>query len=455
MESNKKFCSSKDHKEIEAISYCYKCQIFLCNKCLNHHKSLFDNHPIYNIDKISEENFTGFCKEENHNIKLEYFCKNHNQLCCCFCISKLKGKGNGQHNNCDICFIEDIKEEKMNKLKENMKSLEELSNKLEESIKNLKNIFEKITENKEKIKIEIQKIFTKIRTELNDREDKLLLKVDEYFENNYFNGDIIKKSDKLPIKIKSSLEKGKLIIENELKDDNKLNILLNDCINIENNLKDINNINENINKCNKNSKINIQFYGETDNLIHKIKNYGCLSNFDSLILKNEEDIKKYIELINNDEMINNMNLLYRSSRDGFNYLSIVNKINNKSNLIFLYLTGKDRIFGGYIRTKLENIDLNGSRKYYRDENAFAFSLNHNKKYKILYPGNAIGFDSTYYILIGNNGSGNGFHYYKNVIYDKGLISGTKTYEFSRNNELTEGCGKLSELEIFETNFNEI
>ena len=330
MENNKIICSFKDHNCIEAISYCYKCQIYLCNKCLNHHKGLFDNHPVYNIDKMKEENFTGFCKEENHNIKLEYFCKNHNQLCCCFCISKLKGKGNGKHNNCDICFIEDIKEEKSNKLKENIKSLEELSNKLEESIKNLKIIFEKITENKEKIKLEIQKIFTNIRTELNEREDILLLKVDQYFDNNYFNEDIIKKSDKLPNKIKISLERGKLI-EGEWKDNNKLNILLNDCINIENNLKDINVINESINKYNKNDKRNIQFYAETDNLIKKIKNYGCLSNFDSLILKNEDDINKFYKIFENDEMMNNMNLLYRSSRDGFNYLSIVNKINNKSN----------------------------------------------------------------------------------------------------------------------------
>jgi len=452
MENNKKICSFKDHNGIEAISYCYKCQIYLCNKCLNYHKGLFDNHPVYNIDKMKEENFTGFCKEENHNIKLEYFCKNHNQLCCCFCISKLKGKGNGKHNNCDICFIEDIKEEKSNKLKENIKYLEELSNKLEESIKNLKIIFEKITENKEKIKLEIQKIFTNIRTELNEREDILLLKVDQYFDNNYFNEDIIKKSDKLPNKIKISLERGKLI-EGEWKDNNKLNILLNDCINIENNLKDINVINESINKYNKNDKRNIQFYAETDNLIKKIKNYGCLSNFDSLILKNEDDINKFYKIFENDEMINNMNLLYRSSRDGFNYLSIVNKINNKSNLIFLYLTGKDRIFGGFIQTKLENINLNGSRKYYKDENAFVFSLNHNKKYKILVPQNAIAFDSTYFILIGNNGNGNGFYYYQNVIYDKELINVTKIYEFSKNSELTEGLGQLTELEIFETKFN--
>ena len=152
-------------------------------------------------------------------------------------------------------------------------------------------------------------------------------------------------------------------------------------------------------------------------------------------------------------MMNNMNLLYRSSRDGFNYLSIVNKINNKSNLIFLYLTGKDRIFGCFIQTKLENIDLNGQYKCYKDENAFSFSLNHNKKYKILVPQNAIAFDSTYFILIGNNGNCNGFYYYQNVIYDKELINVTKIYEFSKNSELTEGFGQLTELEIFETNFN--
>ena len=149
MENSKKNCSFKDHKNIEAISYCYKCQIYLCNKCLNHHLYLFDNnHPVYTIDKIKEEFFTGFCQEENHDIKLEYFCKNHNKLCCDLCALKIKGKGKGQHNNCDICFIEDIKEEKKNKLKDNIKSLEELSNTLEESINNLKNIFEKINENK-------------------------------------------------------------------------------------------------------------------------------------------------------------------------------------------------------------------------------------------------------------------------------------------------------------------
>ena len=319
MESNKKYCSLKIHKDIEAISYCFNCQIYLCNKCLNYHKGLSNEHPIYNIDKIGEETFTGFCQEEKHNIHLDYFCKNHNKLCCALCLCKIKGNGNGQHNDCDVCFIKDIKEEKKSKLKDNIKLLEELSTKIDEAIKNLKSIFEKVNESKEKLKLDIQNIFTKIRTELNNREDILLLELDNYFNNNFCNEDIIKKTDKLPKKIKSSLEKGKLI-ENEWKDDNKLNLLINDCINIENNLKNINIINENIEKCTQNNKINYQFYANIDNFINKIKNFGFLSNYDSLILKNSNEINKFVSLLGDDIKINNMNLLYRSSRDGFNYL---------------------------------------------------------------------------------------------------------------------------------------
>ena len=447
MENKKKNCSYKEHENIEAISYCFKCQIYLCNKCINCHKGLFIDHPMNNIDKITEETFTGFCQEENHNNNnLEYYCKNHNKLCCGLCLCKIKANGNGQHHDCDVCLIKDKKEEKKNKLKDNIKSLEELYNKLEESIKNLKIIFDKITESKEKLKLDIQKVFTKLRTELNDREDILLSEVDNYYDNNYYKEDIIKKSDKLPNKIKSSLEKGKLL-ENEWNNDNKLNILINDCINIENNLKDINIINDNIKKYEQNSKIKFYFYSDIDNCMNIIKKFGYLSNIDSLILKDSNTINKFLSLI--EIKISKMNLLFRSSRDGFNYLNLVNKINNKSNLIILYLTGKDKIFGAYINIKLENINLNGSRKYYKDENAFAFSLNHNKKYKILVPKNSIGIDSTYYILIGNSGHGNGFYHHQNTIYDKDLINGEKIYNFEKNSELTEGSENLLEFEIFE------
>ena len=121
--------------------------------------------------------------------------------------------------------------------------------------------------------------------------------------------------------------------------------------------------------------------------------------------------------------------------------------------MFLYLTGKDRIFGAFIQTKLENLNQNGKIRRFKDENTFAFSLNNIKKYKILVPQNAISFNGKYYIIIGNNDHNNGFCYFQNVIYDKQLINVTKVYDFSKNSELTEGEGNLIELEIFETHFN--
>ena len=95
----------------------------MCNKCENHHLSLFKNHHP-NILNKDEEIFTGFCQEKNHSNKLEYYCKIHNKLCCVACIAKLNKKGEGQHKDCDVCYIEHIKEEKKKKLKENIKSLE-------------------------------------------------------------------------------------------------------------------------------------------------------------------------------------------------------------------------------------------------------------------------------------------------------------------------------------------
>ena len=224
---NQKKCSSKEHQEIKANIYCQECKIYMCNKCDKAHSENYPNHRKYNIGKDINEIFTGFCKEENH-LELSFFCKSHNQLCCAACISKIKGKGIGQHKDCDVCLIEDIKEEKKNHLKDNIKYLEEITNNIELSINSLKNIFEKIKEKKEILKLKVQQVFTQIRCALNEREDFLLLEIDKQYENAYFNEDIIKESEKLPTKIQKSLKESK--INEEEWNDNKLNNYINDCI---------------------------------------------------------------------------------------------------------------------------------------------------------------------------------------------------------------------------------
>ncbi len=129
-------CFTEEHKEIKAISFCPECKIYMCNKCEKIHSGLCILHHEYKLDTDVNQFFGSFCKEENHSNKLQYFCKDHNILCCVACIAKIEGEGNGQHKNCNVCLIKNIKEEKKNKLNENIKYLEDLSKNLDESIKN-------------------------------------------------------------------------------------------------------------------------------------------------------------------------------------------------------------------------------------------------------------------------------------------------------------------------------
>ena len=253
----------------------------MCNKCENYHSEIFQNHHLFNLDQKTEEIFTGFCKEENHSQKLDYFYKTHNSLCCAACLSKIKSLGNGQHTDCQVCETKDILAEKRNNLKDNVKYLEDFSNSIQNSIKELKIMVDKFSKNKEELKLKIQNIFTKIRNVLNNREDELLLEVDNTFNKLYFNEDLIKECDKLPNNIKASLEKGKKI-DNEWNDNNNnINNLVNDCINIENNIKKIKEINESIKKC-KNTKSNVKFIPENFEIENNetfklIKNFGKIS----------------------------------------------------------------------------------------------------------------------------------------------------------------------------------
>ena len=197
-----------------------------------------------------------------------------------------------------VNYIEKIKDEKKNKLKENLKILEDLENKFYESMESLKQIFQDIEKDKENLKLEIQTIFTKIRNSLNEREDKLLNEIDNLFNAKYFSEDIIKKGEKLPKQIKISKEKGRLIDKDW--DNNNLNSYINDCINIENNIKNINIIKENINKCNINNEMKIKFSpknSQLDKFIETIKSFGEI-NYNSYSFKecplNIKEDRKYL-----------------------------------------------------------------------------------------------------------------------------------------------------------------
>ena len=88
-------CSSKDHSDYIAISFCQKCEIYMCSQCDSIHSNLCPNHQksdlISNPDKYFSQIFTGFCPKENHRqIKLEYYCKSQKSinLCSMHCKNK-------------------------------------------------------------------------------------------------------------------------------------------------------------------------------------------------------------------------------------------------------------------------------------------------------------------------------------------------------------------------------
>ena len=191
MELQKRKCSLSKHVELDAVSFCQECKKYFCNKCQNMHSDLLEDHKIINLNKINEV-FIDKCKEDNHNDKLEFFCKDHNILCCACCITKIKNERYGKHHDCTIFEIKDIKDEKRNKLKENVNNLEDLYKQIDKSIEELKKIFEKINKNKEELKMKVQTIFTKIRNILNEKEDKLLYDIDEQYNNIYLNEELIK-----------------------------------------------------------------------------------------------------------------------------------------------------------------------------------------------------------------------------------------------------------------------
>ena len=84
---------------------------------------------------------------------------------------------------------------------------------------------------------------------------------------------MIKEGDKLPNRIKNSLTKCKFIDEHW--NENKLNSLINDCLNIEHNIQLIKKINDSV-KRNKSTNASIKFYPKEEGISLLLEN---INNF--------------------------------------------------------------------------------------------------------------------------------------------------------------------------------
>ena len=193
----------------------------------------------------------------------------------------------------------------------------------------------------------------------------------------------------MPNKIKLSLEKSKKInLETE-----KLNSLINDCLNFEKEIKTIDKMKANINNFNNENKLNVGFVSahknDINNLIETIKNFGQ-------IVKNNEGLNEISLIIKND--INRQNLIInwikdKINKDYFEFKLIfrMDENNNKSEefhkacdnqgpTLVLIKTKTQRTFGGF--TPLDWGKTGGGIKDESNQ-TFIFSLDLNKKYDML------------------------------------------------------------------------
>ena len=275
MENKKNKCSLEQHKEIDAIIFCQICKVYMCNKCENLHLKLFPKHQIIELNKTSKEIFIEICPEKNHTI-LNYFCTTHNKLCCAACLSIIEDEFFGQHSNCFVFKLNDIKPYMKEGFDNNIKLLNKYYKNIQPTITELKNLYEKINKDKNDLKEKIQKIFNRLRNCLNEREDEILLKIDKQFNSYFFNEEIIKEGEKLPNKIKKTLDMGN-IEDEEWNDDKNLSRIINFCIKIEKDLEIINDVSECIRKCNQKKDLKILFSPNEEGIkifLEQIKKFG-------------------------------------------------------------------------------------------------------------------------------------------------------------------------------------
>jgi len=174
----------------------------------------------------------------------------------------------------------------------------------------------------------------------------------------------------------------------------------------------------------------------------------------SRIIKLKEEKKKLISWVSEKGIIKEIKLLYSSKRDGDDYSPFYNKCSNISPTISLIKTKKGRKFGGF--TFGEWNDKEGILKQ-TDSEAFLFSLDNMKNYKILKPNLAIASysDHSSFLTYGNNGDGCGI-YLKNNFLTKGGHENHASKAYNTDSKYclsTEEDFSVEEVEVYNIIFN--
>jgi hypothetical protein len=168
----------------------------------------------------------------------------------------------------------------------------------------------------------------------------------------------------------------------------------------------------------------------------------------SLIIKNEEEKNKIIKWISDEIKINNIKLIYRATEHGDTSKKFFEKIKNKGPIISFIETKEKKRFGGFTKVDWKDGNHEGN---INDPNAFLFSLDNQRKYKILKLKQSFSCRNGYTLVYGNNCDGKGVYLPENFFKKESREDqSTKVYDVPSDYYLTgQKNFMVNEAEVFQ------
>lgn len=164
---------------------------------------------------------------------------------------------------------------------------------------------------------------------------------------------------------------------------------------------DINNKNEN----------NIELKSDKNNMIVKIElddnyvndfkdQFSYISDFEKSMIVDDQQLKFIINIISSNvkKIVKKLYLCYRATTDGDKAISFHEKCDRLKNIIILISTSNGKKFGGF---SSESWDSYNQELWKKDDDAFIFSIDNYKYYKVIKPERAICCHKDYGPYFGN------------------------------------------------------
>ena len=174
---------------------------------------------------------------------------------------------------------------------------------------------------------------------------------------------------------------------------------------------------------------------ELENELKRIKN-----NLSFFSLEEQDIIKNFFE-INKPK---NFNLIYR----GIDRNNFFSHCTGKKNLLFLVEDKKGNKFGGYMSSTL----INNKNANIEDKNAFIFSIQKRKKFKVKNTSKAIYITDGYFICFGGDSGGNdlyiGYNNGKNGGMNKKDTYNDMNYDITNN----QNTFQIEDFKVYELSF---